>query len=211
MIGIGVTTTLNRRNIMYEWLKHYNQYAPETAKVHIHLDIERKGIAYSKNENLFNLKDCEHIFLFDDDCHPISNDWYDYFIESNEEHLLYLNSTHKLIHEENNVEHYENCGGVFMYISKKAFETVGYFELKYGLYGFEHASYSQRIFKAGLTKTPYQQLKNTDKYLYAYDYNPECIHKSSITEQDKAQSIASNMHLFQESKNNGQIFFNYNQ
>jgi GT2 family glycosyltransferase len=45
---------------------------------------ERLGIAKSKNKCLSYLKDCDYIYLFDDDCFPISDDWYKFFISQSE-------------------------------------------------------------------------------------------------------------------------------
>ena len=208
-IGIGVTTTPNRKEYAENWLKHFEQVKPTNYHLHIHEDVNYKGVAYSKNQNLKTLQDCDYIFLFDDDCYPIKKGWTDYFINSNENHLLFLNEKHTMLARSGNVEHYANCGGVFMFITKKVLTEVGYINSAYGRYGFEHAGYSSRIYKAGLTRSPYQQLINTKDYLYAMDYSIE--HKSSLTDEEKINEIRKNSKIFVNELNSKNYFINFEQ
>ena len=94
-IGIGVTTTPNRSGYVDNWLNHFEKVKPTNYHLHIHEDVNYKGVAFSKNQNLKTLADCDYIFLFDDDCYPIKEGWDEYFINTNEHHLLFLNDTHK--------------------------------------------------------------------------------------------------------------------
>ena len=55
-------------------------------------DKDRQGVARRKNECLRALKDCDYVFLFDDDCFPIKDGWVNFFIQSGDAHLLYLHS-----------------------------------------------------------------------------------------------------------------------
>ena len=213
-IGIGVTTTPNRiRHIEY-WYKQFSKFAPKNYHLHIHTDEHYKGVAYSKNQNLKTLEGSDFIFLFDDDCFPIAPGWAEYCINSKQHHLLYLQPSHGLIAKENEIEYFNNCGGVFMFMTKQAVDTVGYFNPEYKQYGFEHAGYSNRIFKAGLIKHPYQQLRNINKYLFAIDYDGDlfCLkHKSSITDEQKNEQIKINREIFIKEINSKQIFYNFEQ
>jgi hypothetical protein len=206
-IGIGVTTTPNRSEYIDTWRKNFEKVKPTSYHLHIHEDVSYKGVAYSKNQNLKTLADCDYIFLFDDDCYPIKEGWAEYFINSNEHHLLFLNHNHKVLACTGNVEHYNDCGGVFMFITSEVLNKVGYINSAYGRYGFEHAGYSNRIYKAGLTRSPYQQLVNTKEYLYAMDYNIE--HKSSIPEYKKAKLIEENRKVFINELQSPKIFYNF--
>ncbi len=125
-IGIGVTTTPNRSDYIETWRKKFEKVKPKHYHLHIHEDVSYKGVAYSKNQNLKTLKDCDYIFLFDDDCYPIKEGWAEYFINSNEQHLLFLNHTHKVLARTGNVEHFNDCGGVFMFITSEVLNKVGY-------------------------------------------------------------------------------------
>jgi hypothetical protein len=211
-IGIGVTTTPNRQKHLEMWYKQFDKFKPKNYHLHIHDDAHYKGVAHSKNNNLYTIRDADYIFLFDDDCFPIKDKWWEYFIESGQQHLLYLQPSHGLIKRDNELEHYMNCGGVFMFMTKKVVETVGYFGTNYGRYGFEHAGYSNRIFKAGLTDSPYQQLKDTGKYIFAIDYDGEINglkHKSSISEEDKQTHIENNRKVFIDELKSNDIFVNF--
>ena len=90
-IGIGVTTTPNRKEYVERWLEYFEKFKPTNYHLHIHEDVNYKGVAYSKNQNLYTLRDCDYIFLFDDDCYPIKDKWTDFFINSKENHILKLN------------------------------------------------------------------------------------------------------------------------
>ena len=211
-IGIGVTTTPNRKGYVDKWLECFNKVKPKGYHLHIHDDVHYRGVAYSKNQNLKTLKGCEHFFLFDDDCYPIKQGWAEYFIESLENHLLYLQPNHNIYAKRGNLEMYRDCGGVFMYLNKRTFDKVGYFNSEYGQYGFEHAGYSNRIHKAGLTSSPYQQLKDTDKYLLAMDYSGQLcgvVKQFSISEAEKQKQININRNVFLKELQSPQIFYNF--
>jgi hypothetical protein len=165
-----------------------------------------RGVAYSKNENLKALKDCDYIFLFDDDCYPIHEDWVNFFTSSNENHVLFLNDSHGLIYKKQGTEYYRDCGGVFMMITKEIVLKVGAFG-DYGVYGFEHAGYSQRIYKARLTDAPYQMLSETNNYLKALDY--EGTIKSSVSDEVKQIEIDKNRIKFVEEVNDKNYFVNF--
>lgn len=172
------------------------------------------NIAKAKNECLYALRDCDHIFLFDDDCFPIKDGWVDFFINSEVEHSLYLTSRHRYYSGIGiKVSFYHDCGGCFMYIRKDAFEKAGYFNLDYKQYGFEHVGYSNRIIKNELG-TLYPCLIGTDQYLYSLDYQGEgnwgVKHKQSITDYKAIQeSIDYNRGVFQKEITGDKIYYDY--
>jgi len=198
VIGIGCTS-YKRPQMLAKFLN--NLYENTTYDYVLHIaqdtDIDRQGVAARKNECLRALQDCDHIFLFDDDCYPIKKGWEEFFIKSGQKHLLFLD--HKL---HNNwgtattssavIDVYSDCGGVFMYMTKAAVERVGAFNEGFKLWGFEHAEYSIRILGE---HGNYPMLRGTEEYLYSEDYsNPE--HISSITNTEKTKLIRQNQPLF---------------
>ena len=190
-IGIGVTSTPNRSEYIDTWLKEFEKVKPNNYHLHIHEDVHYHGVAYSKNQNLKTLQDNDYIFLFDDDCYPVKEGWADYFINSKQNHLLYLTKIHNKIIIKDDIEIYQDCGGVFMFLTKKDIEKAGAFNEEFGLWGFEHADYSRRISPS----CPYQMLVGTEDYLYAEDYsNPN--HKSSITNEEKNFHFKKNFPKF---------------
>jgi GT2 family glycosyltransferase len=200
-IGIGVTS-YNRPEMLNKFLESLKKYSTYKHKLHVAIDTDedRKGVAVRKNECLRALKDCDHIFLFDDDCWPIKQGWEDFFIKRqdvNLNHFLFLNDRlHFKTHTHMNTAHiYKECGGVFMYLSKKAVEAVGAFDEKFEKWGFEHADYSLRVHKSKWNWMPYLCLRGTEEYLYSEDYsNPN--HKSSITNEEKSFLFKKNITKF---------------
>lgn len=188
-VGVGVTTTPNRKHLYDQWMEQFKNHTYVPHLLHVHCDEQYRGVAYSKNKNLRALKDCDHVFLFDDDCWPIHDEWIEFFINSNQDHLLYLDSN---IHGPpnycgSNPLIYQNCGGVFMYMTRKAIEKVGAFNEKFNPYGFEHAEYSNRIIGK---PQRYPMLKGTENYLRALDY--EGYNMSSLTDKQKQKYVREN-------------------
>lgn len=221
-IGIGVTT-YNRPDHIKLWQGQILKHAPVGSIVFIATDTPtRKGIAFLKNECLQKLKDCDYIFLFDDDTVVIKDGWAEYFIEahrqSDQHHFLYLKETGtiKCIQKVRTatlvpgaepiiINIYDNCGGCFMFLTKEVIEKVGGFNKNYGYYGFEHAGYSNRIHTAGLTPMgKYLCPAGASEYIYAMDYdfnlpfNKQVNHQPSmINEIEKIPSyIEQNRKVF---------------
>ena len=140
---------------------------------------KRLGIAKSKNECLKFLSDCDHIFLFDDDAWPMKSGWADLFIESAKKnsigHLMYLRELQglKKIAERNGIETYDNCGGVMLYLNKECLEKVGGYRKEFGIYGYEHADYSQRCSRAGLCGDfgPFISPVWASDFIYSIDFD----------------------------------------
>lgn len=202
-IGLGCTT-FNRPDCLAKWKE---QIAKHTSMDNVLIyiaedtDMDRKGVAKRKNECLRALKDCDYIFLFDDDCWPINDNWVEFFINSEKKHLLFLNERlHREFAFENNKINscglYRDCGGVFMYMTKECVHKVGAFNEAFKIWGFEHAEYSQRIYKSGLIKSPYLCLNGTDKYLYSCDYS-DTAHRSSISQYEKDVNFKLNKPIFE--------------
>jgi hypothetical protein len=163
--------------------------------------IDKVGVAKKKNECLRALNGLDYVFLLDDDVKVIKEGWLDVFILFSKnvgvEHLLFLNKSHQLkktlqsgyiVGGCSAVEYYQDCGGVFMFMTKKAIDKVGAFNEKFEKYGFEHAEYSNRILGES---NNYPMLKNTDQYLFAHDYST-AGHKSSITNDEKYKCVLNN-------------------
>ena len=217
-IGIGVTT-YNRPECLKECLEYINKHTfmdNVTLYIATDTDGDRRGVAYRKNECLRALKDCDYIFLFDDDCFPIKDGWienwacrsYDNGMRT---HFLYMDDKiHKLLFKYNSefpsdYSCYTMCGGCFMAMSKKDIQMVGAFNEKFELYGFEHAEWSLRVENnlglVDVTKQMYYMLNNTSEFIYSHDYSTP-NHKSSISDEEKQKCIKNNWDKFFNSKIN---------
>jgi glycosyltransferase involved in cell wall biosynthesis len=198
VIGIGITS-YKRPQMLRKILDSIYEHTTYDYVLHIaqDTDMDRRGVAYRKNECLRALKDADHIFLFDDDVQILKKGWEEFFIKSEQNHLLFLDNK---LH--NNwgtattssavIDVYSDCGGVFMYMTKAAAERVGAFNEGFKLWGFEHAEYSIRILGE---HGNYPMLRGTGEYLYSEDYsNPE--HISSISNLEKGRLFRLNYPLF---------------
>lgn len=206
-VGIGITS-YNRPEMLDKCLKHiYDYSASHQLYVAVDTNEDRKGVAYRKNECLIALQNCDHIFLFDDDAWPIDKGWEEFFINSQENHLLYLNDKlHSYYDSEIKykdkgkegvndavvLRYYKDCGGVFMYITKEALSKVGAFNEEFDTWGFEHAEWSIRILGQ---HGKYPMLAGTSEYIYSEDYS-NTDHKSSITNEEKNFYFNKNKYIF---------------
>ena len=201
VISVGVTTTPRRAE--YSKLHSFADY--------VFNDENLKGIAYAKNQLLKQFKDSEYIFLFDDDTFPIKEGWKDYFIDlhkkTGEHHFLYMRDSlaTPLLRENEGVGTFHACNGCFMFLTGEVIKKVGGFSLDYKRYGFEHAGYSQRIHKAGLTSSPYLSPLDCGEWIYSMDldnYKDMGIeHKPTLKSKEILESLTYNSKIF--AKDNG--------
>lgn len=176
IIGVGVTTYKREAHIKL-FVSQMKKFLPPNCLFKIISDREGKGVAWAKNEALRKLKNCDYIFLFDDDCFPIKGGWAEFFIkkhkETGQDHFLYLKetSTIRKVNEVNGLYYFNNCGGCFMFLTKEVIEKVGGFNPEYSRYGYEHAGYSKRVYEAGLTTYPYICPKGAEEFITSFDYD----------------------------------------
>lgn len=121
-----------------------------------HKNPERLGIAKSKNQCLKHVKECDYIFLCDDDLFPISDDWYQFFIDHSErtgcQHFSYQTDAAWLGLRDckNGINEFNNSAGVMLFLTKKVIETIGGYDNRMIGYGMEHSSFTRRIHDANL-------------------------------------------------------------
>lgn len=204
VIGIGITTK-DRPDLLDSTLQHIMSRLPSSSKVIVSDDsvseqgkkmvIEscarfgvrrvdnshNRGIARNKNSCLRELRDSDYIFLFDDDCYPIKDNWAEYIIDCHKKsgvhHFNLLEDIHhKLINTTQYdgfaIEEHHAVGGVFMFLTKEVVSKVGAFNKDYDTYGFEHASYTYRVYKSGLHNGLGINLtiKGLQEYIFSIDY-----------------------------------------
>lgn len=203
-LGIGITTR-NRSKILELTLSKINLFWPEfdtklvvsddstdpdVIQVNRLLalrygaeylnDGKRKGIANNKNSSLYPLRECDYIVLFDDDCFPIKEGWFEFLINAHKQTgIHHFNVLDSKLHNElrrNRVGDFtviecRDSGGVMLFITKDVVQQVGAFNKEYGLYGFEHCSYSQRVERSGLQRgySANTTLDSIYDYLFSID------------------------------------------
>lgn len=154
---------------------------------------ERQGIANSKNKCIC-LLDTDRVFLFDDDCFPVKENWFDTWV--GEDHMSYAcepNINIESIHDQ--LVWWSGTFGCCLYFTRKALDDIGGFDNRFGLYGYEHAELTQRINRYGITPHPY--ICPSDPGVWSFDAQGsyggfKWDNKSSMTNQEKADAIEHN-------------------
>lgn len=166
----------------------------------------REGIASVKNRSIKYLYDfhCDLMFLFDDDCFPIRPQWwraYQTAIEVTGFQMFTLQHPdhHPLIDRQViqgvTLEAWGACSGCMMVLTRKVVEKVGYMDKRYGFYGYEHAGYANRVFRAGgLVPHPYMGIADSDRLLYCHDFHGQ--NDSSMPNEEKMRLASANQNLF---------------
>lgn len=206
MIGIGITTTDARpyHKKYWETLVNESSLTDGMKVVFVH---NAPSVAEGKNDCLRQLKDCNDIFLFDDDTYPITNGWAEWFIQhaktSGNNHFAYLRQVHQIrrMKLEHGIGFYNNSAGCMMYLNKTVLEKVGAFDTKYKRYGFEHVNYSERCYRAGLTQARNVCPINADDYVVSLDmdawYEVDFVHYSTLSADEMEKSVNDNYLIFQ--------------
>lgn len=207
-IGIGITTR-NRPRVLELCLQKFAEFMPECKfvvmddnsnpsceKVFDQSGIKgtylyskgQIGVARGKSECLKRLKDCDHIFLFDDDCFPIAEGWAEWIISegkrTGQNHFIYnlhgAMNVMKVARTVQGLNCFQTGTGVMMYFTKAVIDKLGGYNRDYGLWGHEHNGYSMRVFNARLnTICPFMTPQGMEKYLFSLDMQgmPTWAHK----------------------------------
>lgn len=168
---------------------------------------ENVGIARAKNKCLELLEDCDHIFLFDDDIYPVVDRWWEPYISSGENHLMYifkdfatprkLNDTIELWRN-NKIVAWSHARGPMLYLRKEVLQKVGGMNPVYGKWGFEHPDYSNRIFNAGLSSYRYADVIGSDKLFYCHDEHETVV--TTVMGKDRLDCIGQNKPVYEANK-----------
>lgn len=118
------------------------------------------GIANAKNACIDKLKNCDYIFLLDDDIlikDPLF--FADYIRAINKTEIQHFSFMPRYAPpvtttDINGVicEIFDHLSGCMMVLTKKVVETIGYFKVLPNKYGHEHTNYTQRCTYAGLSQ-----------------------------------------------------------
>lgn len=222
-IGVGITTH-NRGAVLAESLEHHRQHLPPNAEIVVVDDAstppvdsviadyrfdENVGIARAKNKCIELLMAADpapdHIFLFDDDTYPVADGWHLPYIESPEPHLMYQFNTFangQPIGDAEEVptdsEHYAltNARGPMLYLDTRILPIVGGMDPAFGLFGYEHGDWSNRIHHAGLTTWRYADVRGSEAYIHSKDEHLEV--ERSVPRAIRQESVAHNEALFRQ-------------
>lgn len=200
-IGIGITTR-NRNSTFLETYSNIKKFEPPNSKIIVIDDASdcvnehstfkfrhNVGIARSKNKCIDLLYDCDYIFLFDDDCYPIKDKWWSFYIDSGFHHLSYTYSTTITNKSKNlpiftfdNYRVFPNPRGCMLFITKTCINEIGGFKNLFKKYGHEHVEYSLRSYKKNLIPYPFIDIENSDSLFKSLDRFEEI--KSSVDKKE---------------------------
>lgn len=202
-IGIGITTR-NRRETAEKTIAEIRKHAPKDSKIVIVDDAsdipypnanfrfdENVGIAKAKNKCFELLEDCEHIFLFDDDCIPLSEKSFNRYIESPLYHACFT-FDRRILKVRKDVFYFEKPCGCMIYLRNEVLQKVGGFDTDFVGYSYEHVNFSDRIFNNNFTPFRYCDVP-ISKELFQMANVP-----SSVSNKDRAKGIKANTKLYKE-------------
>lgn len=159
--------------------------------VGIFTDTEKRGASYAKNRLIKKFYDeCKgHIFIFDDDAYPVIDGWKEKIIDwctFNKVHYLGgidLKNANIISAHGDILQIASPYIGAFYYMDRECIEKVGYYNEKYGRYGWEDVEYSNRVNKCfGLNDSyPYPSWMNM--YLHSEDMFEENPIQNMNTEE----------------------------
>lgn len=231
-IGIAITTH-NRADVLSRALVHHQQFLPPSALVVVIDDGSKPaavvpdgvqllrhetslGIVASKNASLTALMDagCEHLFLWDDDAWPISDNWHLPYIESPEPHLAYqfldlaggnkLKDMAVLFRDGKHIA-YTGQRGVMLYYHRSAIGKVGGFDPIYGRGMYEHPDLALRIYNAGLSTWAFADVVGSEKLIHSMDEHEEGTR--SIPRPDREALVKRNVGIFNARRDSGYTGF----
>ena len=211
-------TTKGRPEYLRRSLEGHNKFLPAGAKIFVVNDgtkdpeflggdidhfyfEETVGIPKAKNKCL-ELADewgADRIFLFDDDCYPIADNWWQPYVESPEPHLMYifqdfatgrkLNDT-KILYADSKIIGYSHPRGCMLYLDRKVLDVVGGYDDRYDTWGYEHGDLSNRIYNHNLTSFRYADIPESNKLIYSADEHEEA--ESTVTGQHRQTLLQKN-------------------
>jgi hypothetical protein len=214
VIGVAITTR-NRRDVLDRSRKEHLKYLPPGAKLVIVDDAstelvpgadyrfeQNAGIARAKNKclELLAAAGCEHLFLFDDDAYPIADGWWQPYVDSPEPHLMAIYDrlqgkpvdVEALYRDEQHVA-YHATRGYMLYVERRVLDVVGGMDPRFGKWGWEHVSWSDRIHAAGLTTWRYADVAGSGELIHAMDQHGEV--DTVVAEKERQFSTGPGLEL----------------
>lgn len=227
-IGIAITTH-NRHEVLKRAIEKHMKHLPSgalvvviddgsspaavvPANVKLFRHDQSCGIVASKNASLTALVDagCEHIFLWDDDAWPITDNWHLPYIESPEPHLAYqfldlagprkINDMTVLYRDDKHIA-YTGQRGVMLYYHRSAIDKVGGFDPVYGRGMYEHPDLALRIHNAGLSTWAFADVAGSEKLIHSMDEYEEGAR--SIPRPEREALAKSNAVIYSARRDSG--------
>lgn len=213
-------STYNRPDVLEFTLSQFDKYGGDIIIINDHSDVDypnderiitndkRIGIAKVKNKSICLLREYDHIFLFDDDCFPINDKWWEPYLNLKD---LTGKKVHHTVHAVNmgiskqndEVVYWTGCLGCALMIDQEVLRVAGGMDNRFGFWGYEHAEYTYRICKMGITPHPFITPKVNN--LWSFDAQGSYggftwKSKSSIPPKEKDRCMMENSVIFTQRK-----------
>ena len=178
-VGVGITTR-NRPEVLDFTLRQFAKYDNGLKYVIVddnsdeirspdfgayYYNKERLGVAKSKNRCI-KLLNTDHVFLFDDDCFPTCENWWEPWLDRYH-HMTYSWPNMGKKEEFFDITFWSGTLGCCLYLSRHALKTVGGFDPDFGIYGYEHYELTNRIFRSGIV--PHRYISPKDPCIWSFD------------------------------------------
>lgn len=212
-IGVAITTH-NRNDVLQRALEHHKRFLPSGSVLVVVDDGScipvntpdgvmlirhdvGQGIASAKNACLAALMDagCEHLFLFDDDCWPVVDDWWKPYIASPEPHLSHSWGLVSIWSDTQHVASHA-VGGTVLYYDRCVIGDAGGFRTDFGKYGCEHVNLSDRIHNRGWTTWRYADVTGSEQLFYECDRHERQTHKTVAAPEDLKHNSGAGRELW---------------
>lgn len=213
-IGVAITTH-NRNEQLTDIISKWRKFTPDSIPIFVVDDASKiavkeasfrfdnnVGIATAKNKSIELLMDAgiQHLFLADDDVHPITEDWWKPYVDSSEPHMS-ATFTHwkngravgdcEITYDDGKLIGYSHARGMLIYTERHVIDTVGGMDTVFGKWGEEHIEWSDRIYHAGLTSLRYSDVpKSCETIWFANDYHT--IGLSSNPDLNRGEQLTKN-------------------
>lgn len=152
-VGVAISTTGTRPAALERAVAMWENAGLEPVVTY---DLERDGVAVTKNRGIAALMDSgvEHLFLADDDMHPLQRFSWTRYVDDPARHLSLSwgkrRSKGTVVNARGQWSAWEWPRGVLLYAHRSVIEKVGGMRTEYGHGGHEHVDFSRRVFQAGL-------------------------------------------------------------
>jgi hypothetical protein len=215
-VGIAVIT-LQKRELHPNLLNLISGPTP----VYVHVDSERRGPAYGRNQCMKALYDagCDYIAFFDDDTYPVKAGWQRYMVLAatlgNVDVFGYPEVPRaQRLATRGEIDYWQWCTGCFKFISRKAVEKIGYFNDAYKNYGHEDIAYLHRARVAGLTGQPGADAapRRITEFIHSEDYlgsSREYSYTANMSLEEKEAAVQAGRPAFNAEVNSQQLYYPY--
>lgn len=132
----------------------------EVSKIFHILNGNNSGVAMNKNRALWHLRNCDLVFLLEDDFKPIRPGWVDLYRtairETGMQHFNHIRLDHRdVLHKIIRLPSfvmgiYQRNTAQLMVMTKSVIDKLGAFDVRYGKFGYEHSDYTRRCKLSGL-------------------------------------------------------------